>query len=244
LGRSHPQGAVTRIGTAGWSLPAAVRENFGAEGSLLQRYSTRFNCAEIDTSFYRPHRPQTYARWAASVPPGFRFAVKTPRTITHEARLLEPQAALTAFLAQARELGAALGPLLVQLPPSLRFEARLAESFLLATRSLFDGEVAMEPRHASWFCDEAEALLDRFHVGRVAADPAVVPQAATPGGWSGLRYWRLHGSPEMYHTPYGDERLRKLNAALAGGDWCIFDNTASGAATADALALLELGALG
>ncbi|SRR5581483_207180 len=79
--------AELRIGVAGWSLPRAVLDEFPREGSHLARYAARLNCAEINSSFYRPHQPATYARWAASVPANFRFAVKLPRAITHDARL-------------------------------------------------------------------------------------------------------------------------------------------------------------
>ncbi len=225
---------TSRIGTAGWSVPA------GGEGSQLQRYAARFCCVEIDTSFYRPHRPETYARWAASVPPDFRFAVKAPRAITHEARLRGAERLWPAFLGQIAALGAKLGPLLIQLPPSLAFDPALASEFLADLRSRFDGEAVCEPRHASWFSPAAEALFVAHRMGRVAADPAPVPAAATPGGWPGARYWRWHGSPRMYHSPYGEARLRRLSQEVGPQDWCIFDNTASGAASADASRLRAL----
>jgi uncharacterized protein YecE (DUF72 family) len=225
-----------RIGTAGWSVP----KGFGAEGSQLQRYSARLNCVEINSSFYRPHRPETYARWAQSAPTGFRFALKAPRAITHEARLRDAAPLLQAFLGEIAPLGPALGPVLVQLPPSLEFDPALAQSFFGDLRQLFAGEVVAEPRHPSWFGAAAEALLAAHEIGRVAADPAPAPEAAAPGGWAGLRYWRLHGSPQMYHTAYGEDRLRALAGRLAAQDWCIFDNTASGAALQDALKLQSL----
>ena len=223
-----------RIGTAGWSVPK------GGEGSQLHRYSARFDCVEINSSFYRPHRPRTYARWAESVPAGFRFAVKAPRALTHEARLRDAAPLLRAFLAEIAGLGPALGPLLVQLPPSLKFELALAQSFFADLRGLFAGEVVAEPRHPTWFGADAETLLAAHEVGRVAADPAPVPEAASPGGWRALRYWRMHGSPQMYHTAYGEDRLRAHADRLAPRDWCIFDNTASGAALQDALRLQNL----
>ena len=77
----------SRIGTAGWSIPKAVANAFPASGSHLARYAQVLNAAEINTSFYRNHRPEVYARWAAQTPDGFRFAVKLPRTITHDQRL-------------------------------------------------------------------------------------------------------------------------------------------------------------
>jgi uncharacterized protein YecE (DUF72 family) len=138
-------------------------------------------------------------------------------------------------------LGDRLGPLLVQLPPSLRFDARVARAFLVALRERHAGAVAVELRRAIWLYAEAEALLAAHRVARVAADPARADVDASPGGWDGLRYYRLHGSPRIYYSAYDDAYLRslavRLGAAAAGPAWCIFDNTASGAATANALAL-------
>jgi uncharacterized protein YecE (DUF72 family) len=231
-----------RIGTAGWATPRAVADRFPAEGSVLQRYAARFDCAEINTTFYRPHKPDTYARWRDSVPAGFRFAVKLRKTITHEARLADCAAALGGFVEEVSSLGDRLGPLLVQLPPSLTFDPSVTAIFFADLRAVWTGPVAFEPRHASWFEAEPEALLVDHRIARVAADPAPHPKAATPGGWPRFAYWRLHGSPRMYFSPYEAERLDALAEALRAGPpdaWCIFDNTASGAAAADALALKE-----
>jgi len=218
-----------------------VRERFPPGSSLLHRYSAVFPAAEINSSFYRPHRPATYARWAGSVPDGFRFAVKLPRTVTHETGLAGTTGLLDRFLAEVRALGDRLGVLLAQLPPSLAFEARAAAAFFDGLRARHSGPVACEPRHPSWFTDEAEALFRSREVARVAADPAVVPRAAVPGGWAGLAYWRLHGSPRMYRSAYSSAELDRVAAALAGAPgeaWCIFDNTAAGAAAGQALDLL------
>ena len=231
-----------RIGTAGWATPRAVAAAFPSEGSVLQRYAARFDCAEINTTFYRPHKPDTYARWRDSVPGSFRFAVKLRKTITHEARLVDCAAALAAFVGEVSNLGDRLGPLLVQLPPSLKFDPPVTRTFFADLRAVWSGPVALEPRHASWFEAEPDGLLVRRRIARVAADPAPHPNAATPGGWPGFAYWRLHGAPRMYFSPYEAERLDALAEALRTGPadaWCIFDNTASGAAAADALALKE-----
>jgi uncharacterized protein YecE (DUF72 family) len=229
-----------RIGTAGWSVPAIAAALFGNEGSQLERYSACFSCAEINTSFYRTHRPETYSRWAANVPNGFRFAVKVPRAITHEARLRGTHSLLKAFIDQVHALGPALGPILIQLPPGLEFDFALTDTFLHSLRLLFAGQVVLEPRHQTWFVPPADELLRAYHIGRVAADPARCPAAATPGGCPDLRYWRLHGSPRMYFTPYGEARLRRFADTLSPGDWCILDNTASGAAATDALLLQSI----
>ena len=209
----------------------------------MARYATRFPAVEINSSFYRPHRPATYGRWAATVPAGFQFAVKVPQTITHTRRLDDPAPLLDPFLAECSALGAALGPLLVQLPPSLAFDARVVAAFLTLFRARFAGALVCEPRHASWFSAEADRLLAAYQVARVAADPALVPVAAQPGGWDGLAYYRLHGSPRIYYSAYDPATLTTLAATLhttaqTRPVWCIFDNTAAGAATANALDVL------
>lgn len=239
-----PSGSTgPRVGIAGWSLGRDVAHRFGAGASHLERYATRFGGVEINSSFYRPHRPVTYARWAASVPDGFRFSVKLPRAITHESRLHDVAVPLRAFLDQVSALGDRLGPLLVQLPPSLAFDPERADRFFALLRDHATGLVACEPRHASWFEAGADGLLRAHRVARVAADPAPVPEAAIPGGWDGFAYHRLHGSPEMYSSAYGEPRLQALLPDLASAppsSWCIFDNTAQGAAIPDALRLQEL----
>lgn len=235
-----------RIGCAGWSLPKTHAGAFPSEGSHLERYAAVFDAVEINSSFYRPHRRQTYARWAASVPPGFRFAVKLPRTITHERRLSGSAELLDAFFDEVGGLQSKLGCVLVQLPPSLVFEAAAATAFFEAVRARHSGPVAVEPRHATWFDAPAEATLRQHAMARVAADPARVPQAAQPGADAALVYLRLHGSPRMYYSDYDDDRLRayaqrlREAAEAAAATWCIFDNTALGAATANALTLRDL----
>ena len=233
---------IVRIGTAGWSIPAAFAAHFPIQGTLLERYAARFSAVEINSSFYRPHRPATYARWAASVGPDFRFAVKLPKAITHERRLIDIEAPLDRFAAEIGALGAKLGPVLVQLPPSLAFDASVAEAFFAQLHDRLPGPIVCEPRHASWFSDEAEALLVGHRVARVAADPAPVPTAAEPGGWPGLAYFRLHGAPRIYWSEYGPGAVAAHAAAISARTaaselWTIYDNTASGAATGDALRL-------
>ncbi|PIC00880.1 DUF72 domain-containing protein [Caulobacter sp. X] len=229
-----------RIGTAGWSLYRAD-EAFPAEGTVLERYAARFNAVEVNTSFYRPHQKKTYERWAASTPEDFRFAVKVPQAITHERRLVGVDDLLARFLDETDGLGAKRGPLLIQLPPSLAFEAERVGAFLATWRDRTDAPTVLEPRHASWFEAEPDDLLAAHRVARVAADPAVVPLAAEPGGWRGLAYHRLHGSPEMYASAYEPEVLDALAVRLRAETepWCVFDNTRLGAATWDALALRE-----
>jgi uncharacterized protein YecE (DUF72 family) len=231
------------IGTAGWTIPRAVAERFPDEGSGLERYAARFPVLEINSSFHRPHRPATWGRWRDSVPAGFRFSVKLPKTVTHEHKLVDCRQPLADFMTQAGALGAKLAVVLVQLPPKLEFDASTAGAFFETLGSLCPAAIACEPRNASWFTPEADALLVEHRVCRVAADPACCDGAGVPGGWRGLSYWRLHGSPRMYRSSYADripDYARALREEAAKRQtWCIFDNTASGAAASDALALME-----
>jgi uncharacterized protein YecE (DUF72 family) len=233
------------VGTAGWSIPKQHAPAFPGTGTHLERYARRLPAVEINSSFYRPHKPATYARWAASVPPDFRFAVKIPKAITHERRLADTEEQLRRFLGEIEALGERLGPLLVQLPPSLRYDPTLSDGFFSDLCAQFVGNVVCEPRHPTWFTDEVETRLSEFRIARVAADPAVVSRAAEPGGWQGLTYRRMHGSPEMYRSGYPAAVLDDVAAQIRGEHrdghdcWCILDNTALGEATRDALELLS-----
>jgi uncharacterized protein YecE (DUF72 family) len=237
---------MVTIGTAGWVLPRALHDRFAADGSHLARYAAVFNGTEINSSFHRRHRTSTYLRWAASVPGHFRFSAKMPKVITHETRLVGADDALHAFLDDAAALGERLGCVLIQLPPSFAFVSDDVEPFFQSLRKRYAANVALEPRHASWFSADATELFERYRVAQVAADPARVPEAAEPGGWRGLAYWRLHGSPQVYRSPYTDAQLAALAGKIRAAEqsapsvWCIFDNTASGAAAADALTLQAL----
>ena len=236
--------AAYRVGCAGWALPKPYQSAFPAEGTHLERYAARFTAVEINSSFYRPHSPATYARWAASVPTDFRFSVKVPRAITHDQRLVAADVLLDVFLSEATALGEKLGCLLVQLPPSLAYDAATAESFFTDVRAQYDGAVALEPRHASWFTGEVDTRLRTHRIARVAADPAPVPAAREPGGWPELVYVRLHGSPRIYYSAYDDQYVDRLAECLhdaatrVSNIWCVFDNTALGAAIPNALGLM------
>lgn len=232
------------VATAGWSIPRASARRFDGDGTHLQRYARQLRGVEINSSFYRRHAEATYQRWASQAPRNFRFAVKLPRLITHDQRLRAARVPLQEFLAEIAGLRSRLGPLIVQLPPSLPFEPRVARGFFRLLRECHAGHVVCEPRHASWFEPAADKLLQAFQVGRVAADPAVLPAAAHPGGWPGIAYYRLHGSPRKYWSDYEPARLaqwaQELRTLPRGAAWCVFDNTASGAAAANALQMQDL----
>jgi uncharacterized protein YecE (DUF72 family) len=232
------------IGTAGWGIPKESADRFPGEGTHLERYARQLNAVEINSSFYHPHLPATYAHWAAGTPESFRFAVKVPKEVTHVRRLTDA-ALLDRFADETGALEAKLGVWLLQLPPGLAFNHVTVERFLDRLRARFAGNVACEPRHATWFTPEAGQLLAQFKIARLAADPAVSPQGTQPGGWDDLVYYRLHGSPEMYRSAYSEQFLKGMAGMLAGAAasapaWCIFNNTAAGAAIENALALQQL----
>lgn len=230
---------MSLVGTAGWAVPARYRDLFPSAGSQLERYATRLNCVEINTSFYRPHQRKTYQRWAESVPAHFRFSVKIPRTITHRYRLADSDGLLDRFLEEVSGLGEKLGILLVQLPPSLIYDRNNAADFFLALDQA-RLPVACEPRHASWFMPDANEALKRLHVHRVAADPPRAPGDGEPGGDISGAYWRLHGSPKIYYSDYTGEALAQLAGRLCKNDWCIFDNTAAFHALGNAMRVTQL----
>jgi uncharacterized protein YecE (DUF72 family) len=245
--------AVTResptvifIGTAGWSLPRAVAAQFPKEGTHLERYAQVFNSVEINSSFYRSHAREVYRRWADATPRGFRFSVKVPQSITHDARLRRARTPLQLFLDDTNGLGRKLGPLLLQLPPSLEFDSRVVRRFFATLREIHNGTVVCEPRHDSWFSRRADRVLEHYRISRAAADPAIVASSTVPGGSTRrLVYYRLHGSPRRYWSSYSQDRLHhwaeETRARGRGTDsWFIFDNTASGAATVNALQLRAL----
>jgi uncharacterized protein YecE (DUF72 family) len=235
-----------RIGCAGWSIPRQHAALFGEGESTLARYATRFDVAEVNSSFYRSHQRKTWERWAASVPARFRFTAKLPQEISHERALRGCVACLSRFLSEVDGLGGKLSCLLLQLPRSRPLEPAVASRFFAALRARYEGGFAVEPRHASWFSPAADELLRKFSIGRAAADPALSPVAALPSGDPALRYWRWHGSPRMYYSDYSEEALRALAdsvrapAPRGASRLVIFDNTTHAHATANAARLQQI----
>jgi uncharacterized protein YecE (DUF72 family) len=241
---------LPKIGTAGWSVPVREAARPAETGSHLERYARRLNAVEINSSFHRPHSTKTYARWAAATPADFRFSVKLPKAMTHERKLEDCGALLDRFVAEVAGLGDKLGVLLVQLPPKSVLNKRVADGFFRALRKRIAVPVALEPRNASWFSPGADAWLAARGIARAAADPTKAALAdlgaGEAGGWPGLVYYRWHGAPRMYYSDYDAAALaalqRRLEQSRRSGvaAWCMFDNTASGAAFGNALSLKGL----
>lgn len=249
---------MIRVGKAGWSLPTRWQDRFPEGETHLHAYARALGAVEINRTFRKTPRASTFARWAESVPEDFRFVVKLPRRITHDLRLEEAGEPLADFLEPVGELGDRLGPLLIQLPPSLAYDPEVAASFLEVLRELRDGPDVLEARHESWFGKAPDRLLAEHRVARVAADPPRAEADGRPGGFGGLAYFRLHGQPRTYYSAYreggdshaaeeaGDARgpgleawAERIRRAADDADevWCIFDNTAADEGTADALEL-------
>jgi uncharacterized protein YecE (DUF72 family) len=235
--------AEFRIGTAGWALPPLLRPV--REGSTgLERYAERFNAVEINSTHYKHHLPGTFKRWRNAVPADFGFAVKMHREVTHIDRLSDPAPALH-FLRSLEELGEKLSVVLIQLPPSLSCSPVVLDT-VHAIREEYAGDLALEPRHPDWGTPEVDRVLRLERIARVAADPALVEDRPTPGGHRDLRYYRLHGSPDMYWSAYSDADLRRQKRSIDAHSmksracWVMFDNTASGLAAFNALHLRDL----
>lgn len=241
-----PALSIVRIGTAGWALPRALRESESANRSVLEHYAALFDAVEVNSSFYRPHRRSTYERWCASVPASFRFSVKLSRVITHELGLEGSQRETLAFLESATGLGQKLAVLLVQLPRRHTFDQSNAAEFFRLLRREFAAHIVCEARNPTWFGSEATAVLDAYQVARVMADPVPRGCEFVAPAHARFAYLRLHGSPKMYYSAYSTEYLQGVAAAAhaAAETWCIFDNTAAGAAWPDAAALQRLIAAG
>src|SRR5437868_6513427 len=172
-----------RTGTAGWGVPSQYLDRLPAGGSHLERYARVFNAVEINSSFHRPHRRATYERWAQSVPADFQFAVKVPRTITHDAGLAGCGALLDRFADEVNGLGAKLGVLLVQLPSKSPLQKRVAGGFFRALGARITADLVVAPRHASWFAPGVSAWLAERRLARAAAGAA----------YSSCRFTRLSG---------------------------------------------------
>lgn len=231
------------IGCAGWSVSRATIPDLPEEGTQLEKYASVFRAVEINSSFHRPHRFSTYERWSASTPQSFRFSVKAPKAITHERRLADCTELTDRFLDEIRGLGDKLGAVLIQLPPSLELDMEVVRPFFEYLRFRHEGAIFIEPRHRTWFSPAGTKMMYDLKLGRVAADPAVVPSAAEPGGISGQVYFRLHGSPQIYFSSYTmaylDGLAFRIRMHARAGDtvWCVFDNTIRGAAASNALTL-------
>lgn len=230
------------VGTSGWQY-RHWRNRFYPEGlaagSWLAHYTERLPTVEVNASFYRLPERQTVERWSATAPAGFVFAFKASRYLTHIRRLRDGAEPLERMLRVVAGAGSKLGPVLFQLPPTLRRDEALLRDFLeLLPR---EPRSAFEFRHRSWFAEGVFEMLDSAGAALVHADrPGVGAEVPTNGGWSYLRFHQGQRSDPRYRR----SKLRAYAEAIAAVGsldvFAYFNNDASGAAPVDAATLIEL----
>jgi uncharacterized protein YecE (DUF72 family) len=228
------------VGTAAWSIPKIAIESFPAEGTHLEKYSQVLNCVEINSSFYKDHLAKTYKRWADSTPQNFKFSVKLNKRFTHECNLEIDVEDLRNNLKAISELGQKWGVLLLQFAAGQEFDFSKMKIFYRTVRENYLGPVALEARNMGWMSEDAIGLMREFTITKVTADPEKCP-VNFPGE---IKYYRLHGSPEIYKSDYDDELLNRLYDEMEefeGDVWCIFDNTTFGYATNNAVTIMKKG---
>ncbi|GAB2612806.1 DUF72 domain-containing protein [Streptomyces capparidis] len=229
------------VGTSGWQYRdwRGVLYPPGTPQRLwLREYALRFPTAENNAAFYRLPSPETFASWRASTPDGFVMAVKASRFLTHVKRLRDPEEPVRRLLAHARELGDRLGPVLLQLPPTLRGDPAVLDACL----ACFPPEVrvAVEPRHESWWTGEVRAVLERHGAALCWADRLARP--VTPL-WrtADFGYLRFHAGLARPWPRYGRGSLATWAQRLAdtwprsADAFVYFNNDPGGAAVLDAV---------
>ncbi|MFB3915956.1 MAG: DUF72 domain-containing protein [Terriglobales bacterium] len=238
--------AQIRIGTSGWHYKhwrGPFYDERCPASKMLDFYVRNFDAVEINNSFYKLPSEETFACWRDAVPPGFCFAVKASRFITHNKKLNDPENALENFLPRAEVLCEKLGPILFQLPPLWRVNVDRLEEFLsiLTKRKR---RYAFEFRNPTWLVPEIYRVLRRHNAAFCIYELAgfETPQEIT-ANWT---YIRLHGPGNKYQGSYSTEQLRVWAKRIC--DWSqslqsiyvFFDNDQAGYAAQNALELKKL----
>jgi uncharacterized protein YecE (DUF72 family) len=231
---------VLTIGTSGWQY-RDWRGRLYPDGLpqrlWLEHYAERFLCVEVNNAFYRLPERDTFRQWRERTPDDFRFAVKMSRYLTHIKRLKDPAEPVARFLSRADALGDKLGPVLLQLPPTLKVDVAALDR----TLAQFPGsvQVAVEPRHRSWFTDEVRDLLGRYGAALCWADRCGRP--VTPL-WqtADFGYLRLHEGRAKPWPRYGRAALAGWLGRVEAPAYIFFNNDPGGAAVTDASAMAAI----
>ncbi len=207
------------VGTSGWNYYDWRGEFYPPDlkaRDYLSFYARHFRTVEVNYSFYHQPTARTYRNWAAQVPEDFVFALKASRFITHIRRLRDAAEAWRRFVDNALELGDRLGPILLQLPPSLRADPDVLQAFLEEHARLESARrirLAFEFRHAGWFDDKIYALLKAYGAALVRGHSQRYP-LAPPVDTGDLVYLRFHGPGRLFASSYTDEELADWAAEI------------------------------
>ncbi len=237
--------AELRVGTSGWHYDH-WREVFYPpglpSGQYPSFYAGHFNTVEINNSFYRLPGHATFRSWAAKAPPGFVFAVKASRYITHMKKLRDCGEALEKFLKNAGGLGEKLGPVLFQLPPRWKINPHRLEEFIEALPRA--NRYAFEFRDETWLHEDIYRLLEKHNCALCAASSPSFPQ--TRRITADFAFLRFHGGEAPYSSKYAIDELKEWAAfartlSAEGRDvYAYFNNDAFGYAIEDAVKFREL----
>ncbi|MFN8285939.1 MAG: DUF72 domain-containing protein [Chitinophagales bacterium] len=220
------------IGTSGWSY-RDWRVKFYPEKmkatDYLPFFAERFNCVEINSSFYRMPLTTTVGNWVKKVPADFRFSPKMSKFLTHIKRLKEPEEPLERFFTVFDSMRKVMGPILVQLPPTLKFDYDVAETFYKECRKYKPHVFAMEVRHNSWMTEDSFNLMAKNNIAFVISQSGVgFPYAEMVTAKT--IYFRFHGPEKLYASSYLDEHMQEyahkfLEWQKEGHDiWVYFNN--------------------
>ncbi|NOX37093.1 MAG: DUF72 domain-containing protein [Calditrichaeota bacterium] len=237
------------IGTSGWSYKHWIGRFYPSHlkpSEFLEYYVQHFDCTELNASFYRLPKPAMVEGWLTRTPPHFRLCPKLSRLITHQKKLVAVEEALASFFEVFSILKEKLGPILIQLPPSMRFDASRAQPFFQLLRERYQNyQFALEVRHDSWFDSAALNLLREYRIAFVIAHSGGrFPYLETVTG--DLVYLRFHGPGRLYASDYPDEMLetyaqKMVDWAQQGLEvWAFFNNDVEGYAVKNAKTLQSL----
>ncbi|MET9100240.1 DUF72 domain-containing protein [Streptomyces antibioticus] len=228
------------VGTSGWQYKDWREVLYPADVPVrrwLEEYAERFATVEINNAFYRLPSRETFASWAGRLPPDFVVAVKASRYLTHIKRLHDPAEPVHRLMTHAAGLGALLGPVLLQLPPTLRADPELLDTCLAAFPP--GTRVAVEPRHPSWWTPAVRRVLETRGAALCWADVRARP-AGPLWRTAGFGYVRFHEGRAQPWPRYGQHALEtwidRIATTWSGGEdvYAYFNNDPGGAAVGDA----------
>ena len=237
------------LGTSGWSYVDWVGPFYESDKYMLRQYSEVFNTAEVDSTFYSYPSPGAVKAWVRSTPRGFVFAAKVPKLVTHEKELevkegvVEDLERFLSLMEPLREAGK-LGPLLFQLPPSLKLDLDRLERLFKELPEGYD--FAIEFRDPSWLVEDAFKLLERFKVAYVIVDEPLLPPLVKVTARFAYVRWHGRGSRPWYNYHYSLDELKpwvpRLEEVLSRVEvaYGYFNNHFHGYAVSNCLQMLKL----